>query len=307
MAKTGMALWGLVLCALLPAAAQDVYIGGELELTVLVPSEMDAGTSEARIGLGPNSVLNLEAEVREDLSVYWELNAAKEMSDRAFPLTLPPICPQPREQYFVRAAGLGPVGATLTAGKFFVPVGLRPLHIEDRLMAEIDTGLRVDWAKKDVQYAVSVVDGRPAGQRHPRAYLSAAGKFEKIDATLDVGWGNSRNIFGISGSTALTENLNVGVEYLNGKMDVANAVGGTNADQTVRSLYVDLGYRLSESPYTAVFKFRDVELGPRDISETKWGIHYDLAEDVKVKLEWLKNSVNPFFEDGLLLEVGTTF
>jgi hypothetical protein len=315
MAKLWLGLGGLLML-MGPALAQDVVIDGELELQVVVPSDLDVDDSnDTRIGLGPDAVINLEASVNENLSVFWTFNLAKEMESRTVMFTVAPVWPSLREQYYARLTGIGSEGTVIKAGKFNVPLGLRSLGRTDKFIDLFDTGVRVEWPTEQATVSATIVDGRSdwwgAGEaKYSSYYLGAEGTWGPVTGAVDVAWGNSRGLFGVSAEGNLGANLTVGAEYLNGEVEAADVTDdpdlvGEEAD--LSSLLFSAAYRFKDSPVTGVFKYRDYEIEDMDNSETKYGLQYQLTEDTTLSAEWWNNSVNTLLDDGLVVSVKSRY
>ena len=306
MAKRWLGLIGLMVVLAGPIGAQEVWLDGELELQMLAPSSMDPGGPEKdfRMGLGPDSVVNMEASLREDFSVFWTFNVAAEVDSRTAPLVTAPVSPSPREQYYARLTGLGGPGKVLKAGKFHVPFGLRTLDRKDKLIDLFDTGVRLEWPCQKGTLSATLVDGHlESGEDYSRFYVGAEGRKGPLSGAVDVGWGNGRGLFGVGGEYHPEGNWTLRGEFLAGDVEAAGITGNIGHDISVNALYLEAAYQFPETPYTGVFKFRGAEFGNADNTETKWGVHYNLNEAATVELEWWNNSLNPNLEDGLIQEL----
>jgi hypothetical protein len=317
MAKLWLGLGGLIVLLAWPAMAQEVVIDGELELQVLVPSEMDWADDpdDTRMGLGPDSVINLEASVNENLSVFWTFNLAKEMESRTDLLTVAPVWPSLREQYYARLTGIGSEGTVIKAGKFNVPLGLRSLGITDQLITIYDTGVRVEWPTEQATVSATIVDGRTdwwgfGEAKYSSYYLGAEGTWGPVTGAVDVAWGNNRGLFGVSAEGNLGANLTVGAEYLNGEVEAADVWDDpefVGEESDVSSLFLSAAYRFEDSPFTGTVKFRDYEIDDWDRSETKYGLQYQLTEDTLLSAEWWNNSANTWLDDGLVVSLKSKY
>ncbi|HIE53507.1 MAG TPA: hypothetical protein EYP85_17275 [Armatimonadetes bacterium] len=316
MAKKGIVWLCLVAVVAWPTLAQDIFVGGEVQVTYFVPSSVPAAKDRTRIGLGPDSVLNLEANVRENLTVYWELNLAQEVDSATADLVTSPYRPSAREQHYLRLSEVGGRNGALRVGKFWVPFGLRDLDREDRLFDVFDTGFRytqtlVSRPNAEINLGLAVTDGY--GGSHPQYYLGCDGRSGRLDLSADVAWGNGKGLVGVSGAIGLLPNdaLQLKAEYLNG--DLEDLTTEEQDDLTLRSLYLEVGYQFPDSPFRVTFKVRDQEVGPNDTTEFKYGLHYALAEDLTVKVEYWDETYAGVDDlefggsDLFLLEVDFTF
>lgn len=290
---TAVVLLGVVALWAWPAAAQDIWVGGRLEAAVVLP---DGGT--AQVGLGPDSVVNVEMDVRENLSILWEHNLARELGSPAAPLLSSPIFAFWRDQYLARLKGLGGrEEVNLIVGRFENVVGLRTLGRQDRLYDDFDFGARLEWPYRGYTLSATYTGGH--GGLTPQYFLRAEGVVATVSASVDGAWGNGSGFFVVGAERDITDKWHVQAEYLNGDF----RPGGVGPSLTHKFFFASVRYDLS-GPWSAAIRLRDGKQSANGWTSVKYALHYQIDKDTNASLEWWDFSDLP---SQLLLQVGVNF